>query len=35
MKFSLEIGENYKLSVFLEDGRMILFEFVHRALGEC
>ena len=24
-KFSLEIGENYKRSIFLEDGRMLLF----------
>jgi len=35
VKFSLETGENYKRSMFLEDRRMILFEFVHRALGEC
>jgi hypothetical protein len=31
VKFSLEIGENYKRSMFLEDGRMMLFEFVHSA----
>jgi len=35
VKLSLEIGENYKRSMFLEDGRMILFKFVRRALGEC
>jgi hypothetical protein len=35
VKFSLEIGENYKRSIFLIDGRMMLFEFVHSASGEC
>jgi hypothetical protein len=35
VKFSLEIGENYKRSMFLEHGRMMLFEFVHSASGEC
>ena len=35
VKLSLEIVENYKRSMFLEDGRMILFEFANSALGEC
>jgi len=33
--FSLEIGENYKNSIFLEDGRMVLLEVAYGAIGEC
>jgi len=33
--FSLEIGENYRSSVFLAEGGMMLFEAVHSALREC
>jgi len=33
--FSLEIGENYKSSLFLEDGHMMLFEVTYGASGEC
>jgi hypothetical protein len=30
--FSLEIGENYRSSIFLAEGGMMLFEAVHSAL---
>ena len=33
--FSLETEENYKSSLFLEDGRMMLFEVKYEASGEC
>jgi hypothetical protein len=33
--FSLEIEENYKSSLFLEDGHMMLFEVTYGASGEC
>jgi hypothetical protein len=34
VNFSLEIGENYRRSMFLEDVRMLLLELVHSTSGE-
>jgi len=33
--FSFEIGENYRSSIFLTEGCMMLFEAAHIAFGEC
>jgi len=33
--FSLEIGENYRTSMFLTEGCMMLFETARTALGQC
>ena len=35
VNFSLEFGENYKSSVFLPGGTMILCEAAHKGIGQC
>jgi hypothetical protein len=34
-EFSLEFGENYRSSIFLPEGCMMLFEAVNKSLGQC
>jgi hypothetical protein len=35
VEFSLEVGEKFKYSLFLEDGRMVLFKVADGTSGEC
>jgi hypothetical protein len=34
-EFSLEFGENYRSSIFLPEGYMLLFEAEHKRLKQC
>jgi hypothetical protein len=33
--FSLEFGEDFKSSLFLPDGSMLIFEARHKGIGQC